>query len=244
MKKELAEAEADEIFPRNNLAQVVCELRFPVILDLMESLPHGFQKDLRNSFPHYNRNWVLEFEPGAVDATREPRYEFLTRDKQWKVSLRPTAISLETLNYQSFSEFQGSLEAMFDAAKTNLDLLFFTRVGLRYINKIPAVDDSTDWTHWINPRLLAPLQLEQFGSPSRFWQELNGTVHNATSYYLRHGYGVSDRAEYIIDIDISLEGVEINSALDEITKFRSIAKRIFVASITEHTLAWLRGQAS
>lgn len=240
MKQVSQSNELDEIFPRNTLIQVVCELRFPAIIDLIERLPESFQNELRTHFPHYNRNWVLEFEPGAVDATREPRYDFLSRDKLWTVSLKPTAISLQTKSYSDFSEFKAKLEVMINAAKSNFELLFFTRVGLRFINKLPVKDEQRDWGHWVNPQLLAPLQLEEFTDTDRFWQEISGSRDGGTSYFLRHGLGVSDDTGYIIDIDISSEDVEIDDALGQVIKSRAIAKRIFLASISEKTLGWLR----
>jgi len=233
-------ASLEEVFPSNALSQVVCELRFPIVIDLIESLPLEFQKTVRPLFPHYNRNWVLEFEPGAVDATREPRYEFWSRDQTWKVSLKPTAISLEATGYTSFDEFKERLSAVIEAATSSLDLLFFTRVGLRYINNFPLPNESQAHQTWVNPRLLAPLQLEELSGANRFWQEISGDHEAGCTYFLRHGYGISEGFGYILDIDISLEGVEITSAIPEVTRFREVAKRIFLDSISEHALKWMR----
>lgn len=232
----------EEVFPNNALSQVVCELRFPIVIDLIESQPLSFQKEVRRIFPHYNRNWVLEFEPGAVDATREPLYEFESRDQAWKVSLKPTAISLEASDYKSFDEFEERLSAVLGAATSSLDLLFFTRVGLRYINHFPLSGESQVHQEWVRPQLLAPLQLVELHKVNRFWQEVRGTHETGSTYLLRHGCGISDDIDYTIDIDISLSGVETANAILEIRKFKEIAKRIFLDSISDYALNWLRSE--
>ena len=230
----------DEVFPGNALSQVVCELRFPIVIDLIDGLPPQLQKELRTHFPHYNRSWVLEFEPGAVDATREPRYEFLSRDKDWKVSLKPTAISLETSNYISFNDFRNKLEAVVAVATSRLPLLFFTRIGLRYINSFPLSDDAKGPDYWVDPKLLAPLQLTELSAANRFWQEISGVHEAGGSYFLRHGYGILDNIGYILDIDVSMEGVEIDAAISQVERFKAIAKRIFLDSVSDNALKWLR----
>lgn len=230
----------DEVFPGNALSQVVCELRFPIVIDLVDGLPREFQKEVRSHFPHYNRSWVLEFEPGAVDATREPRYEFLSRDKDWKVSLKPTAISLETSNYTSFNDFEKRLVAVVTAAASRLPLLFFTRIGLRYINSFPLLSESNSPDYWVNANLLAPLQLAELSGANRFWQEISGIHEAGGSYFLRHGFGVIDNLGYILDIDVSMEGVETDAAVSQVKHFKAIAKRIFLDSVSENALKWLR----
>jgi uncharacterized protein (TIGR04255 family) len=142
--------------------------------------------------------------------------------------------------YTCFNEFKERLSAVIEAATSSLDLLFFTRIGLRYINNFPLSSENQSQQSWVNPQLLAPLQLEELSGANRFWQEISGENEAGCAYFLRHGYGISEGIGYILDIDISLDGIEIGRAIPEVTRFREIAKRIFLDSISDYALQWLR----
>ena len=44
------------VFRRNTLAEVICQLRFPPILEIAAKDPAAFQEQIRAEYPLYQRN--------------------------------------------------------------------------------------------------------------------------------------------------------------------------------------------
>lgn len=44
------------MYENNQLLEVICQLRFPAILSINETLPAAFQEDIRSEFPQFSVN--------------------------------------------------------------------------------------------------------------------------------------------------------------------------------------------
>ena len=139
--------------PRNPIHTAVCELRFPTLVELEERGPAIAQRRLRKIYPHFEPGSAVQIGPGS-DFHREKRFVFKSKLRDSSVSLRASAIALETDACGRFEEFARRLREVLDVTSSLIDSDFFTRVGLRYINMLPTGGSPGGW---INPMLIAPL---------------------------------------------------------------------------------------
>ena len=59
--------EPRQIYQRNPLAEVICQLRFPEILSIGANLPVDFQEAIRDEFPQYQSR--LELPAPKINGT-------------------------------------------------------------------------------------------------------------------------------------------------------------------------------
>lgn len=158
-------------FSKNFIRLAVCELRFPTLFELeAERPPLGFAKAVRKEYPSYSFLKNVNVNPGGL--AQSNAHSFRSKKGRWTVTLRAAALSLETSNYDSFSEFEERLGFVLKAAEGPIDSDYFTRVGLRYINAMPF--DPSEIKQWVNPALVSPLGEGTFGDVEEHWQPFAG----------------------------------------------------------------------
>ena len=212
-------------YEKNFIAQAVCELRFPALLEFETATPVQLQKQLRKDFPIYERHHGVSI--GAEISKREPKHIFKSKKGDLIVAFKSSAISLETAKYKNFHEFGKQLESLLERSKALLDTDFFTRVGLRYINEIPIGDGNLG--EWVRAELAAPLMAGTYGKVSRFFQEVRGSTQSGL-YSFRHGFPTVEKADkmlYTIDFDFFDENVPFDSVISKITDFNRESFRFF-----------------
>ena len=105
------------IYRRHQLAEVVCQLRFPEILTIGANMPAQFQELIRDEFPQFAAkkdapppritgtpgNFTLENQPQTVN------YHFISADGTWKVNLTSRFISLSCSRYTCWEDFAKKL---------------------------------------------------------------------------------------------------------------------------------------
>jgi uncharacterized protein (TIGR04255 family) len=204
-------------FERNLIDVAVCELRFPTLLELESKPPLKLQSQLRKKYPFYEKQEQLntsnlEGVPGRY------RYLFRSKKSDWTITVHAGAVSLETNKYTEFEEFFGRLTELLGLAAPLIDSDFFTRVGLRYTNKIP-IDDG-ELKGWINDELLSNLNSVPYGVVSKYFSEVRGYVENGAYTFrqvLSQREGQVDA--YVLDYDYWKENVEVKDALDLVKIF-------------------------
>ncbi len=216
----------------NFIKTAVCELKFPTLLELEESPPVKMQKLLRKNYPHYSKETGVGISE-AGPSTLGKKYLFESKKRDWIISLRTSAISLETSKYTEFEEFFERLEELLGISKNLLDTDFFTRIGLRYINIIPI--DDTDLNGWLNPILLSTPVCEQLGTLSQFNSEFRGFIERG-QYAVKHGFPPRNNpsepiSKYYLDFDHYSEGVEYNDALELVKDFNKTNYSLFMWSL-------------
>ena len=102
----------------NQLAEVICQLRFPEILTIGTTVPDQFQEAIRDQFPQFSRRMETPApkftgNPGNLSLQKqEPtvNYQFSSADGVWRVNLTSKFISLACTKYTCWEDFAGSLD--------------------------------------------------------------------------------------------------------------------------------------
>ena len=130
------------IYENNQLAEVVCQLRFPEILSIGGKPPVDFQEAIRGEYPRYGvRNDAaapkITGTPGDLRLeNRQPtvNYQFVSQDGIWRVNLTNTFLSLTCADYKNWESFAKKLDLPLAALIRVYKPAFFERIGLRYMN--------------------------------------------------------------------------------------------------------------
>ena len=231
---------APVLFEQNFVKKAVCELRYPVLLQLDASSVSAGYKVLRKEYPNFERGNRVSIGPGAMSVEGEPVFSFKSRDKHWQLSIKSAAMSIDTDSYGQFEELAGRVRKAVDAFKDVLQTDFFTRVGLRYVNGVLVRDEQI--AEDINPALLAPLADGSYGTVNKYVQEVRGDVEEG-SYTFRHGF--ADRAtdgvpEYFLDFDFHAEDVEFAEVLPRLRAFSGHAFSFFMWALGPRAKASLK----
>ena len=142
------------LYRKNQIGEVICQLRFPEILTIGANVPVAFQEAIRSDYPQYSArqeapppkisgapgNLTLENPPSTVN------YQFVSADGVWRVNLTSTFISLACSRYTSWEEFAKKLDKPLVAFIKTYKPAYFERVGLRYLNFISRKDLNLEGT--------------------------------------------------------------------------------------------------
>lgn len=182
------------IYRENILDQVICQLQFPTILKIDTEVPSEFQELIRHKFPVYrqsNEGDNFQLPDGISQLVPREfiesfpirgnlRYQFLSGDQAWTVSLTRDFVALSTGEYTCWEEFRENMKLIAQALIDVYAPAFITRVGLRYLNvidrkKLKLTDNS--WKNLISQHMLGLLGEDDVA-------ESIGEHRNATSFAL------------------------------------------------------------
>jgi len=130
-------------YSRPQLAEVICQLRFPAILSIGAREPADFQDAIRAMFPRYAAKQEQPAPkitglgtPGARLEAQNPiiNYNFVSADGKWKLNLTNSFISLSTVAYSGWEEFGKHFDLPLAQFIRIYQPAFFERLGLRYVN--------------------------------------------------------------------------------------------------------------
>lgn len=162
------------IYKNNVLEQVICQLRFPTILKIDTEVPSAFQEIIRHRFPVFKQT-NEGVDPGFPDGIAQLipqefiesfamrgnlRFQFLSSDRKWTVSLTREFVALSTTDYTSWEEFCENMDLIIRGLLEVYAPAFITRVGLRYQNVIDRelLDlEGCTWNNLIEGYVLGPL---------------------------------------------------------------------------------------
>lgn len=148
-------------YEQNQLAEVICQLRFPTILSIDSREPADFQEAVRQDFPKY----MLQVEKlPAVNGDRQRQvnnYSFISSDGSYKLSLTKNFLALSTVRYTCWNDFARWLDEPLGMFISIYKPAYFERVGLRYVNafsreKLGLTDCR--WDELIAPQYLSVLK--------------------------------------------------------------------------------------
>lgn len=129
------------------LVRVIGQIRFPEILSVEQrEFVAPFQEAIRRAYPILREEHIqgLVVGPaGAAPAKPQIAWRFSDAKNQWRVSLTPGFLALETTHYASRSDFLNRFQILLTALGEHIEPVQIDRVGLRYIDRIvgDAVDD-------------------------------------------------------------------------------------------------------
>lgn len=238
----------------NQLAEVICQLRFPEILTISTTLPDQFQEAIRAEFPQYSKRMEapapkLTGTPGNLSVQKqEPtaNYQFVSADGVWRVNLTSKFISLSCSRYTCWEEFAGKLDKPLAAFIKVYKPAYFERVGLRYVNFISRGElgiPTTPFKELITPCYLGPLAEEDVMEPNCARSMLDAEVglRGGCRVKLRAGPGIINRngqsdkeVKFIFDQDLFMPGkIPVNVSAGALQTLHSQAWSVFRGAITD-----------
>lgn len=241
-------------YKKNQLGEVICQLRFPEILTIETNVPDQFQEAIRSAFPRYSSRKEtpapkLAGTPGNMHL--EPQkpcnnYQFVSEDGFWRVNLTSTFISLACNRYTCWEDFAKKLDMPLATFIQLYRPAYFERVGLRYLNFISRKDlglEGVPFRELFQAQylgLLADEEIQENGaSRSTVDAELpirggcRAKIHAGPGLVKRNG--VEDKqVRFIFDQDLYMPGkVAVNLSAGALETLHSQADAIFRGAITD-----------
>ncbi|MFB2923297.1 MULTISPECIES: TIGR04255 family protein [Aerosakkonema] len=126
------------------LIRVLAQVRFPPILSIQDSsFVAPFQEAIRENYPildpEQTRGFILGSQ-GVEQTELTTIWRFRAADGNWRVSLAPDFVALETISYLSRSDFLKRLENVLIALDVHIKPQIVQRYGLRYIDRLTGSD--------------------------------------------------------------------------------------------------------
>ena len=242
------------IYRHNQLADVICQLRFPEILTIGANIPVDFQEAIRDEYPQYIAKKEmpapqLAGTPGNISLKKQPEvinYQFTSADGIWRVNLTSKFISLTCSNYSCWEEFAKHLDKPLAAFIKIYKPAYFERVGLRYLNFISreALDlTEKSFSELIAPCYLGPLYEDDVieNTVKRSTVDVEMALRGGCHLKLHAGPGLVTRngkqqkeIKFIFDQDLFMSGnIPVNMSAGAMQTLHDQAYSIFRGAITE-----------
>lgn len=242
------------IYRKNQLAEVICQLRFPEILSISEKVPAQFQEMIRDEFPVYtsrkeNPAPRLTGTPGNLQLENQPatiNYQFSSADGARRVNLTSKFISLACNRYKSWEEFAAMLDKPLAAFIQVYRPAYFERVGLRYVNFISRSElglATMPYRALIEPVYLGVLADEQVteAATTRCSVDTELALRGGCRVNIHAGPGLVKRngqqdkeLKFIFDQDLYMPGkLEVKLSAGALQTLHAQAYSIFRGAITD-----------
>ena len=243
------------IYNRNQLAEVICQLRFPTILSVSAREPVDFQDAVRAVFPRY----LQRQDPIPPKVTQVPgqapkvepqkpvtNHQFMTADGKWRINLTQNFISLTSNAYTCWEDFARMMDRPLASFIKTYQPAYFERVGLRYLNAFSKKElglEDLGWKDLLEPQYLGLLVSEDVPEQafSRCSQDVEAAIPVGCRMKLHVGpgmvkhNGVQDKeVKLIFDLDVSMNGnIPVNMAAASMQTAHTQAGSIFRDAITD-----------
>jgi uncharacterized protein (TIGR04255 family) len=239
---------------KNQLGDVICQLRFPEILLINAQPPVAFQEIIRNEYPQYSKlnntpAPKISGVPGHLSIENQPstpNHQFVSADGKWRVNLTSTYISLSCNRYSCWEEFAKKLDKPLAAFIQIYKPAFFQRIGLRYLNFISRKSLSLEQEPFRNlicdPYLgiLAEEDVTE-ASVTRCTMDVELAIRGGCRVKIHAGPGLikkngasNNEIHFIFDQDLFMPGnVPVNLSAGALQTLHSQAYSIFRGAITD-----------
>ena len=246
--------ESRVIYRKNQLGEVICQLRFPEILAIGAKPPVDFQEAIRADYPQYSSRMEapapkLSGVPGNMSLQNQPatiNYQFVSADGIWRVNLTQKFISLACNRYTSWEDFAARLDKPLAAFIQIYKPAYFERIGLRYVNFISRKAlglEGTPFRELIQGKYLGILSDEQVMEPSvgRSGVDAEFAIRGGCRVKLHAGPGQVHRAgktdgevKFIFDQDLYMPGkVAPNLSAPALQTLHAMGWALFRDAITD-----------
>lgn len=230
-------------FKRSLVRQLVCEFRFPTLLELGGRVPpHAFVKALRKSYPTLELGNEVSFNVAGAGTTH---FHVLRSSKRWAIALKPNSLALECQAYGGYADLRKRAEELLKPARELVDSDIWTRVGLRFINVASPSDGDPMNDGWVNHDLVGAFDNVDVSGLAEFGGRI-GALKPPKGFLLQHQLQLQlvegrTKPEYLIDIDCYQEEVQLRDTLDCLDSLHDLAFNIFDWSLGDTAREYLKG---
>ena len=242
------------VYEKNQLEQVICQLRFPEILAIETKLPADFQEAIRDHFPRYSARKEqpapkLTGNPGQMNLEKpQPvtNYQFASEDGVWRVNLTSRFISLACTRYTRWEDFAGQLDKPLAAFIQIYKPAWFERIGLRYVNAISRKAlglEGESFRNLIHERYLGVMSDEEIADNAVMRSGVDADVGirggcrvkiHAGPGQVRRGNVQDPEVKFIFDQDLYMGGkVPVNLSAGALQTLHTQGFAIFRDAITD-----------
>ena len=242
------------IYRNNQLAEVVCQLRFPEILTIQANLPVDFQEAIRDEFPQYSSRKEtpapkLAGTPGNMQLQKQDpvtNYQFVSADGVWRVNLTSRFISLSCNRYTCWEDFAGKLDKPLVAFIKTYKPAYFERVGLRYVNFISRKElelVGTPFAELIQPCYLGLLAEEDVNEAASTRSSVDAelSIRGGCKVKIHAGPGLvrkngkpDSEVKFVFDQDLFMPGkVPVSASVGALQTLHAQAYSIFRGAVTD-----------
>lgn len=240
------------IYRSNQLADVICQLRFPQILTIQANLPVDFQEAIRDEFPQFSSRKEmpapkLQGTPGNLNVQNQDpvtNYQFTSADGVWRVNLTSGFISLACNRYTCWEDFARKLDKPLAAFIQIYKPAYFERVGLRYLNFISRYElglEGIPFSELIQPCWLGPLAEEDMAENmlTRCTVDVDASLRGGCKAKIHAGPGLVRRqgksdneVKFVFDQDLYMPGkLPVNLSAGALETLHRQADGIFRGAI-------------
>ena len=241
-------------YRKNQLGEVICQLRFPEILAIGAKPPVDFQEAIRADYPGFHTRMEapapkLTGVPGNLTLQNQPatvNYQFTSADGLWRVNLTQKFISLACSRYTSWEEFAAKLDKPLAAFIQVYQPAYFERIGLRYVNFISRQAlglESTPYRELIAEKYLGILADESLmeANVGRASVDAEFAIRGGCRVKLHAGPGqvrrpgqTDNEVKFIFDQDLYMPGkIAPNLSAPALQTLHAQAWSVFRAAITD-----------
>jgi uncharacterized protein (TIGR04255 family) len=134
--------------PRAPLVSVIAQVRFAMHLPVrIPERVSTFQEAISDRYPHLEPHTIAAITvtpSGIAGGGNEAviHWRFSDQARDWRITLTPEFITLETRAYKSRDDFLERFEGILQALEDTLAPRLVTRFGMRYIDQIRGKQDS------------------------------------------------------------------------------------------------------
>jgi uncharacterized protein (TIGR04255 family) len=215
------------VYANNPLHEVVCQLRFPTILQITAAEPAAFQDRVRASYPFYRRESGLRLVRDLTAILNNPQTPWLEENMHWflkddtdtvtRISLANdfVAVTVGEGKYQRWEEFKHDINLAREAVEGVYSPVFYSRVGLRYRDLIERSSlglAEVPWNELLSEHLAGLLASRDVGADVQGFK--TEALLEMPEGFARLNHGLVNRSSpgapsdmaYLLDIDFYVEG--------------------------------------
>ena len=257
-----------EVYAKNPLREVICQMRFPSILAISAGSPVDFQEGIRANYPIYEHKTVqmpnvvghlpsdlppeiakliasapLPFSTGMVE------HHFSTAEGERTISLTQEFVSVTEYKYTRWEAFRKEVHLAEQMLQETYQPAFFHRLGLRYIDVLDREEcglEGIPWAELLNPYFISVLGSSDVASDVRdltVQSMLKIPDVEQGQVLIRHGLAASEGDEnqkYIIDADFHTNGRSMSDdVFSALDNFHKWAGNLFRWATTDKLRAAL-----
>jgi uncharacterized protein (TIGR04255 family) len=233
----------DEVhLDRAPLVRVLAQIRFPEVLSVgQREFVAPFQEALKDAYPVLREEQVQGFllsSNGFAPSKPASVWRFSDLNDDWRVSLAPTFLALETKRYLSRHDFFGRLGVVASALERFIQPKMVDRIGVRYIDRIVGPTLS-ELPRLIRPELVGVVSSEVASGIAHTISETLFNLESGRQMLTRWGSlppGATvdpaaldpvDERSWILDLDVFTSGPGSFSVEGVVGEARGHAERIY-----------------